>query len=59
VRTIALPAETIAALKAHRARQNEDRLRAGTVWADNALVFATPTGNPIHSSNVLRNFAKL
>ena len=59
VQTIALPAETVAALKAHKARQNEERLKARALWADHDLVFATPTGNPIHPSNVLRNFGKL
>jgi integrase len=59
VRTIGLPIETVAALKAHKARQNEERLKAGPAWADHDLVFTTPTGNPIHPSNVLRNYVKL
>jgi integrase len=48
-----------AALKAHKARQNEERLRAGAAWSDNDLVFATSIGNSAYPSNVLRNFAKL
>jgi len=59
VRTIALPVETVAALKAHKARQNEARLKAGALWVDHGLVFATPTGQPIHPANVQRNHAKL
>lgn len=59
VRTIHVPAEAIAALKRHKARQNAERLAAGYAWSDHDLVFATPMGNPIHPSNVLRNYAKL
>ena len=46
-------------MKAHKARQNAARLAVGALWTDHGLVFATPTGQPIHPSNVLRNYAKL
>jgi integrase len=55
LRTISLFPESVAALKAHRARQNEERLRAGAAWQDNDLVFATPTGGPLNANNVYWN----
>jgi integrase len=53
----AVPAqEAIAALRAHRARQNEERLAAGANWADYGLVFATHLGTPLLQRNVIRDF---
>ncbi len=48
-RTLPLPKEVAAHLRAHRARQLEDRLRAGQVWQGDArgLVFATAIGEPL------------
>jgi integrase len=57
-RTISLPEEAIAALRAHRARQNEERLAAGQNWADHGLVFATHIGTPLLQRNVIRDFKK-
>ena len=41
------------ALRRHRLGQAEERLRAGSVWADLALVFATELGTPIDAGNLL------
>ncbi len=57
LRTITLFPESVAALRAHRARQNERRLAAGPDWQDHDLVFATPKGAPLNPNNVLRNLA--
>jgi integrase len=57
-RTIALPEEAIAALRAHRARQNQERLAAGEHWAGYGLVFATQIGTPLLQRNVIRDFKK-
>lgn len=46
-RTIALPTELHAALKAHRTAQLGERLAAGELWQDRGLVFCQPTGAPI------------
>jgi len=46
-RRVALPAELIAELRAHRKRQDAEREHAGSMWTDNDLVFATVTGGPI------------
>ncbi len=55
LRTITLFAESIAALKAHKAAQNAERLQAGSEWRDLDLVFTTPNGGPLDPSHVLRN----
>jgi integrase len=55
-RTISLPDEAIAALRAHRARQNEERLAAGQNWIDYGLVFTTHIGTPLLQRNVIRDF---
>ena len=47
-RTVALDAETVAVLRAHRARQLEERLAAGPEYDDQDLVFATVFGHPVH-----------
>lgn len=52
--TIPLAPAAIGALRAHRARQLEARLRAGPVWQESAYVFATEIGTPISASNLLR-----
>jgi integrase len=47
-RTVALDAATVAALRAHRARQLEERLQLGAEYDDQGLVFCTVFGTPIH-----------
>lgn len=49
-RRLGLPAEIVAELRAHRQAQREERMRAGSLWRDNGLVFATETGGPIDPS---------
>jgi integrase len=58
-RTIALDATSIAALKEHRARQNERRLAMGALWHDYDLVIASAIGTPLNHSNVYHRFIKL
>ena len=57
-RTIALPSEAVAALRAHKARQNEERLSAGPDWLDYGLVFASHMGTPLLRRNVLRDYKR-
>ena len=47
-----MPGLTQAALKKHRARQLEERLKLGEVWQDHGLVFTTEIGTPLYPSNV-------
>lgn len=58
-RTIALPAPAASSLRAHRARQLEERLQAGSEWQDDDLVFTTQFGTPLDPRNVSRAFHKL
>ena len=53
VRTVALPDFVVTALKAHRARQREERM-ASDVWGDPDLVFTTSIGTVIDRRNALR-----
>ena len=58
--TIPLAPAAVAALRAHRTRQIELRLRAGTGWQDAGYVFTTELGTPISASNLRRrNFYPL
>jgi integrase len=51
-----LPPELIDSLRAHRTRQSEERL-ASRRWDENwGLVFTTPTGRPLHASDVTHDF---
>src|SRR4051812_23749067 len=48
------------ALKSHRTKQTEERLKAGSAYQDRDLVFATEAGTPINPSNLRnRSFAPL
>lgn len=47
-RSIALDRATVEALKAHRMRQQEDQLGAGSLWQNGGLVFSREDGSPIH-----------
>lgn len=61
-RRIALAPQTIEALRAHRARQLAERLKAGNVWQDgqkgeqwNELVFCNEIGGPYIPSSAVRS----
>lgn len=58
-RSIPLPNWAIAALKAHKARQNQERLMLGEAYQDNGLVFCTELGTPIEPRNLNRKFYEL
>ena len=53
-RSVALPTRTVRGLRAHRARQAEERIAIGAAWLDGALVFTTERGSPIEASNLRR-----
>jgi len=53
-RQIALTPLGLAALKRHRAQQNEQRLAAGPAWENHELVFCNGVGRPIEHTNLLR-----
>jgi integrase len=51
-RSVPLSKSAMAALKAHRLRQNEERLRLGELWEDHGLVFPNRIGKPINHCNL-------
>ncbi len=57
-RRIDLDLRTIAALRAHRKRQNEERLLIGTGWRENDLVFCKVDGEPLHPDHFSREFVR-
>jgi integrase len=58
-RTIPLSARAVEALKAHRKRQAEEKLAAGSAFADLGLVFTNEMGEPLDPSNLSATFARL
>lgn len=53
-RRVPLPPRLVAALKAHRRRQLEERLEAGSQWTESGAVFATEFGTAVDPCNLLR-----
>jgi len=59
-RRVELSQRTVAALRAHRARQKEARLRHLQAWEDTDLVFTNEVGRPIEATNLVsRSFQPL
>jgi integrase len=56
-RALVVPDVCREALRVHRTRQLEDRLKAGALWSNqHDLVFASRRGSPLDPRNVLRAF---
>ena len=53
-RQIALTTRATAAIRVHRTKQMEERLRAGSAWADQGLVFTDEIGGPLDPTNLCR-----
>ncbi|BCO47280.1 tyrosine-type recombinase/integrase [Mycobacterium intracellulare] len=53
-RTVPPSAPVVALLKAQRATQAAERLRAGDQWMNSGLVFTTEFGGPVDPRNLLR-----
>ena len=51
-RTVKLTGQAVEALKGHRVRQNEERLRLGSLWEDQGLVFPNQLGKPMNPDNL-------
>jgi len=58
-RRVELGASTMAAIKAHRKRQNQERLAYAGLWEDHDLIFPDENGHPIRARNLARRFHKL
>jgi integrase len=59
-RRVGLTDAALVALRRHRVRQAEERLKMGAVWPESDLVFTDEVGGPIDATKLLRNsFAPL
>lgn len=58
-RVIDIDAMTVSVLRAQRAHQFEERLRAGPAWLDSGLLFTMPDGRGWHPDVISRAFARL
>ena len=58
-RVLGLPQLAVQALREHHKLQAADRLKAGALWQDHGLVFASSIGTPLDRHNVLREFRKI
>jgi integrase len=54
-----LPDVVVASLCAHFARQDEERIFAGSDWVDTGMVFTTTKGTMLDARNMLREYYKL
>ncbi|WP_318279531.1 MULTISPECIES: site-specific integrase [Streptomyces] len=50
-RTIALDADTVQALKRHRAQQDKGREEWGSAWVETGRVFTRESGEMLHPAN--------
>jgi integrase len=55
-RVLKLPIKSVEALRDHRSQQATARLKAGALWQDHGLVFASAVGTPLDAHNVRRSF---
>jgi integrase len=58
-RRIELGTGSVGALRAHRRRQLEERVRYAGLWENHGLVFCRKDGRPVHRRNLEREFYKL
>jgi integrase len=58
-RVVALDQVTIATLRTHRARQNEERLAWGPAYEDGNRVFCRENGTHLHPNDITHAFARL
>ncbi len=58
-RTLGLPQFALAALRDHRKRQLEEKLKQGKQWQDHGFVFTSVIGTPLDGDNVYKLFRRL
>jgi integrase len=58
-RTIGLPLQLVALLRAHRAEQQRERQLARHLWQDEGWVFASPAGEPVKPHTDYREWKRL
>jgi integrase len=55
-RTLTLPSQTVAALQAHRDRQDFERRKARSDWQEHGLIFTTTLGTPLDQGRIHHNW---
>jgi integrase len=55
-RQVALDADTVADIRAHRQRQQKEKDEAGDDWTDSGFEFTNPDGTPLHPATVTDAF---
>jgi integrase len=58
-RQVALDAQTVAVLRAHRHQREQERTEAGMAWHDSGFEFTTETGELLHPAFVTAQFEQL
>jgi integrase len=58
-RGIVLPPYVVESLRAHRSRQVQERLLAGSRWQETGLVFTTAIGTPLDGGSVTHRFQRM
>ena len=59
-RAVGLPLRAVQALRDHRKRQLEEKLRGSSEWQDDGLVFTNSKGTPLEAQNIVnRSFKPL
>ncbi len=58
-RPIPLPAVCVNALTRHKAKQDEERLWAGSKWKESGYVFTTRVGTPMDARDLLRTYYRV
>jgi len=58
-RQVALDADTVACIRAHRQRQQEEKEAAGDAWTDSGFEFTSPDGTLLHPAVVTDMFEQL
>lgn len=58
-RTIGLPPQLVALLRAHQAEQDRERATARQHWHDEGWVFASPTGEPLNPNTDYHEWKRL
>jgi len=58
-RQVALDADTVADIRAHRQRQQKEKAEAGQDWTDSGFEFTNPDGTPLHPAAVTDAFEQL
>ena len=59
VRTLLIGQTTLAVLRDHQSRQNEEIQRAGERWQNHDLVFPSTVGTPTNPHNLLKQYKRL